>query len=286
MNDLAQSAAAEWATLLNAALLGTDRRPLAPASPGWESVVAAPDQAIELLNRAAAVATARRAGVQPQEAPLLAAPAPLDPRPVCSAGAAELLVLMLGGQHEALLPEWISLCLHAGLRVPHHLIPKLLLRGRRNPAFDHAVRPVLGPRAAWLAQAMPELGVGAAPKPLPAKSTPFLPPAPPPDSGAVVTAISGAFAERQATWAAAPQLRIAVASLHPEWLAALILELNRAAFNPVTERTRVDLLGLARVRREMVAALQPAAVADVADAAEAAHDPLAADTRTRVRLAP
>ncbi len=286
MNDLAESAAAEWATLLNAALLGTDRRPLAPASPGWESVVAAPDQAIELLNRAAAVATARRAGVQPQAAPTLATPAPLDPRPVCSATAAELLVLILGGQHEALLPEWISLCQHAGLRVPHHLIPKLLLRGRRNPAFDHAVRPVLGPRAAWLAQAMPELGVGAAPKPIPAKAVPFLPPAPPPDSGAVVTAISGAFAERQATWAAAPQLRTAVASLHPEWLAALILELNRAAFNTVTERTRLDLLGLARVRREMVAELQPAAAAVNADAAGAADDPLAADTRTRVRLAP
>ncbi|CAB4804637.1 unannotated protein [freshwater metagenome] len=100
----------------------------------------------------------------------------------------------------------------------------------------------------------------------------------------MVTAISGAFAERQATWAAAPQLRIAVAALHPEWLAALILELNRAAFNPVTERTRVDLLGLARVRREMVAALQPAAADVNADAA--AEDPLAADTRTRVRLAP
>jgi len=270
--------------LLNAALLGTDRRPLAPASPGWESVVVAPDQAIELLNRAAAVTTARRAGVQPHEAPMLAAPAPLDPRPVCSAAAAELLVLMLGGQHEALLPEWIALCLRAGLRVPHSLIPRLLLRGRRNPAFDHAIRAVIGPRAAWLAQAMPELAIAAAPKPLPAKTAPFLPPQPPLDSGAVVTAISGAFAERQATWAAAPQLRIAVASLHPEWLAALMLELNRAAFNPVTERTRVDLLGLARVRREMVAALQPAVTAD--GATDAGDGSLAADARTRVRLAP
>lgn len=283
VGDLGASAAAEWATLVNTAVLGTDRRPLPPAAPGWASLVSAPDAAVELLNRAAAVTAARRSGVQPNAVPLLIVAADPDPRQACSPAATNVLQRLLRGEHEVLLPEWFSLCHHARLRIPAYLLPALLLRGRRNPAFDHAVRAVAGPRAQWLAEAMPELGLRSTPKPLPADAMPFLPPTPPADSGAVVAAIAGAFADHAATWAAAPQLRLAVASIEPRWLPALVLELNRAGFNPVTERSRVDLLGLAQVRHELIMALQPGA--------QLAHrnDPAGADSQgdaagTRVRL--
>ena len=258
--SLGAAARAEWSTLVTTAVLGTDRRPLPPAAPGWESPVPADDHAVELLNRAAAVATARRSGMRPSKAPPVIEPVPVDPRPMCPPAAAAQLSRMLAGQHDVLLPEWFARCRAAGFQLPPHLLPALLLRGRRNPAFDIAVRAIAGARAAWLAEAMPELRIKATPGTVPVGGDPFLPPRPPPDSGAVVSAIVETFLDRSATWAAVGQIRLAVAALDPSWLPALILELNRAPFHAMTERTRVELLGLAQLRTEMLAVLIPAAV--------------------------
>jgi hypothetical protein len=254
--DVAASAASEWSNLVTAAVLGTDRHALPRPQPGWESLTATDDLAVELLNRAAAVATARRAGARPSEPRAGVAPAPADPRPMCSAPAANILATLLGGEHSVLLPEWFARCEAGGFRPPAHLVPVLLLRGRRQPAFDVVVRRVIGPLAPWLAEAMPELGV----KPAAGKVPPgdeFAPPPQSPESGAVVAAIIDTFVDRTATWATVPQLRLAVAGLDDAWLPALVLELNRAPFNAVTERSRVDLLGLATIRRSMIEALAP-----------------------------
>jgi hypothetical protein len=254
VSDVASSAAVEWSNLLTAAVLGTDRHPLPAPQPGWESLTPTADAAIELLNRAAAVATARRAGAKPGPARPAVAPAPPDPRPTCSPVAANVLSTLLRGEHGVLLPEWFVRCEAARLRPPAHLVPALLLRGRRQPSFDAIVRRVIGPVAVWLAEAMPELGITAKePKPPPGDE--FVPPPRPPDSGAVVSAIIDTFVERSATWATVPQLRLAIAGLDEHWLPALVLELNRAPYHAITERTRVDLLALATTRREMIEAL-------------------------------
>ena len=253
--SMGESAEREWSRLVTTAVLGTDRRPLPPAEPGWESPVATGDAAIELLNRAAAVATARRSGMRPADPPPPIEPVPFDERATCPVAAAAHLDRMLRGQHDILLPEWFVLCRKGDFQLPLHLLPALLLRGRRNPAFDAAVRAVAGPRAAWLAEAMPELRIKVRPTPLAAGTDPFLPPAPPVDSGAVVSAIVGTFVDRTASWAAAGQIRLALAGIEPTWLPALIVELNRAPFHPVTERTRVDLLGVAQLRSEMIATM-------------------------------
>ena len=257
--SLGASARSEWSTLVTIAVLGTDRRPLPRAAPGWESPVPADDPAVELLNRAAAVATARRSGMRPGRSPSLIEPVPVDPRPMCPPAAAAQLTRMLAGQHDILMPEWFARCRAAGFQLPLHLLPALLLRGRRNPALDIAVRAIAGARAAWLAEAMPELRIKATPGTVPVGADPFLPPGPPPDSGAVVSAIVETFLDRSATWAAVGQIRLAVAALDPTWLPTLILELNRAPFHAMTERTRVELLGVAQLRTEMLAVLTPAA---------------------------
>ena len=162
---------------------------------------------------------------------------------------------MLRGEHDVLLPEWFALCALAGVQVPTHLIPALLLRGRRDAAFDAMCRPVIGSRASWLVEAMPELGIRPA-----APHTVHVDVAAPTvsDGGAVMTSIVSTFHERGATWAAAPQLRIAVTLLPARWLPALIVELGRLPFAALTERTRIDLLGLAKARAELIAALAPA----------------------------
>ena len=46
--------------------------------------------------------------------------------------------------------------------------------------------------------------------------------------------------------------------LPARWLPALIVELGRLPFAALTERTRIDLLGLAKARAELIAALAPA----------------------------
>ncbi len=196
--SLASSAADEWAHLVTAAVLGTDRRPLPVPPAGWDRERRG-DAAVELLDRAAAVATARRAGIEPGPRPAMIAPVPVDTRPQCSSAASSILSRLLRGEHDIVLAEWFDRCAAAGVQPPAHLVPTLLLRGRRFAAFDAAVRRAVGPRAEWLAEAMPELRIAAAASTAAAGADPFARPTQPVDSGAVVTAIVGAFIERAAT---------------------------------------------------------------------------------------
>ena len=98
---------------------------------------------------------------------------------------------------------------------------------------------------------MPELGVKVAGTVPTASSPPFVTPPRPPDSGAVVTSILNVFYDRIATWATAPEMRLAAASIDPAWLPSLVVELSRIGFDPVVERTRRDVLALAEFRHEM-----------------------------------
>lgn len=262
MNDLGRAATAEWDGLVTAAVLGTDRRPLPAPGPGWDVSTRSDDPAVQLLDRAAAVATARRAGRRPAAAPPLVPAAPIDPRPVCPPAAAAALARMLVGQFDLLLGEWFALCESGAFQLPAHLLPALLARGRKQPALDVAVRRIAGDQARWLAEAMPELRLAAEPARLPPGTEPLLPPGRPADSGAVVSAIIDTFADRSATWALAAQMRLVVAAIDPLWLPTLIRDLNHAPFHAATERTRVDLLGLAQFRSEIIAGMSATKSAD------------------------
>lgn len=257
---LAMSAAAEWDALVAVAIVGTDRHRPAPPQPGWDTWASSADQAVTVLDRAAAVVAARRAGVLPGPPLAGVEPAPDDPRPVCPPACTLRLQRMLAGEHDLLLAEWFERCEQVGARLPWVVLPGLLLRGRRNPALDLVVRRLAGPRAAWLAAVMPELGV----RPVPAAPggrggsgpaaavEPLRSPQRVDDSGAVVAGICGAFDERVVTWASAPQLRHLVAALDPEWLPRLIASLSAISFDPTTERTRAELLGFTEFRLAML----------------------------------
>ena len=250
--DVAGSAAAEWAGLVATAVLGTDRRPLPPAEVGWDPWATDDDAAVELLDRAAAVVVAQRAGIRPGPPVAMPPPAPVDTRPPCPPACAMRLDRMLRGEHDLLLAEWFARCEERGFQLPWVVLPLLLLRGRRQPELDAVVRRLAGDRARWLADAVPELGVRADPR---KPRTPIEPLCPPPmieDGAAIVSTIVGAFAERTVTWAAAPQLRHVVAALDPAWLARLVAELSSTAFDPPGERTRRELIALAEFRDEMV----------------------------------
>ena len=257
-SGLARSAADEWNALVSTAVVGTDRRLPPDPTAGWDTWSGASDPAVAVLDRAAAVVIARRAGACPDPAPPMVLPiSPIDDRPVCPPACAVRLVRLLAGDHDLLLPEWLQRCEQLGVQLPWVSLPTLVLRGRRQPELDHVVRRLAGGRAEWLADVVPELGVRRTPTALPT-GTPTGPPIGPPDDAAAISALVQVLVDGQGTWAAAPQLRLLVVALDPVWLPALVVDLSHMPFVAAVERTRSELLRLTEFRVEMVREFQQA----------------------------
>ena len=260
-SELASSALGEWAALVGAAVVGTDRRSPPPPLAGWDTWARSDDPAVAVLDRAVAVVAARRAGARPALAPADAPLAPPDDRASCAPACAVRLSRLLAGEHDLLLAEWFARCEDASMRLPWASLPTLLLRGRRHPHLDQVVRRLAAGRATWLAEVVPEMGVKPTPGVIPDSAEPFdvLPLSP--DSSAVVTSIVTLFDAGQATWATSPQLRLAVASIQPVWLDTLVVQLSRLEFNASTERTRSELVALGEFRAEMLREFERATAA-------------------------
>lgn len=253
-------AADEWAGLVRTAVLGTDRHAPPPPGLGWDRWATASDPAVQVLDRAAAVTVARRAGARPSPAVLGQVPAaPVDARRPCPASCRARLASLLDGQHDVLLAEWFALAEAHGLQLPWELLPTLLLRGRSRPDLDHTVRRLAAGRDAWLATVVPSLGV----RPRQAPSTPpspLRPPSPPPDSRAVVAGIVGVIADGRATWATSADLVHAVTAIDGDTLDELVARLADLECPPVSTRVRIELASLAATRLSMLhefAALGP-----------------------------
>jgi hypothetical protein len=117
------------------------------------------DPATALLDRAALLTAARRAGRSPDHAEPVPVAEP-DRRPVVSPAARDRLRRMLRGEHQDLLTEWLTAAAARGLRAPAHLLPALLDRARRASPADPELRRLAaeagGSRARWLAGINPE----------------------------------------------------------------------------------------------------------------------------------
>jgi Family of unknown function (DUF5691) len=124
-----------------------------------DPVAAAQDPAAVLLDRAALLTAARRAGRRPGQADPLPAAGP-DDRPVVSPDAGRRLARMLRGEYPDLLAEWLAAATAGGLRPPSQLLPALLDRARRaaaaDPGLPRLVAEAGGPRARWLAGLNPD----------------------------------------------------------------------------------------------------------------------------------
>ncbi len=154
----------KWQDLVTASLIGTERAvvPLA-AIPGLLPSADVPEEpAAVLLDRAALLTAARRAGRRPDQAEPLSVCEP-DPRPAVSVAAGRRLAWMLRGEYPDLLAEWLTAVVARGLRAPAQLLPALLDRARRVSPADpessglrHLVAEAGGSRAGWLAGLNPE----------------------------------------------------------------------------------------------------------------------------------
>jgi hypothetical protein len=149
-----------WQDLVTASLIGTERSPVPLAAvPSPEPASPGQDPAAVLLDRAALLTAARRAGRRPDQAE----PPPVceqDPRPVVSRAAGRRLARMLGGEHAELLAEWLTAVVAHGLRPPPQVLPALLDRARRAGSADSGLQRLVaeagGPRARWLAGLNPD----------------------------------------------------------------------------------------------------------------------------------
>ncbi len=178
-----------WQDLVTASLIGTERAVVpaaeipgvpAPADPNPDpaagipgapaSAGPGPDPAAVLLDRAALLTAARRAGRRPGHADPLPLAEP-DPRPAVSPAAGLRLARMLQGHNPELLAEWLAAAAARGLRPPPQLLPALLDRARRpgpaetapsQPALPRLVAEAGGPRTSWLAALNPDWEYAAA----------------------------------------------------------------------------------------------------------------------------
>ena len=150
-----------WHDLVTASLIGTERTVVPavriPGLPRGEDD--AGDPAAVLLDRAALVTAARRAGRRPDQAQPLPE-CENDPRPAVSPAAADRLARMLTGEYSGLLAEWLTVAVARGLRPPPQFLPALLDRARRDGRADSGLMRLVteagGPRARWLAGLNPD----------------------------------------------------------------------------------------------------------------------------------
>jgi hypothetical protein len=142
-----------WPDLLASALVGTDRRP--------PTGVAGGDPATGLLDAAAALALARRAGQRPVTGVPAPVPPPADPAPTASAAAARRLNRLLettifdADTRSELLVEWLRTAADRGVRVPGEQLPTLIELALRRRELRPLVVAAGGTRVGWLAAQYP-----------------------------------------------------------------------------------------------------------------------------------
>jgi len=165
----------KWQDLVTTSLIGTERAVVPVVEiPGLARAAAAgpvpgppeaggtaaddADPARLLLDSAALMTAARRAGQRPGRAEPLPVCEP-DRRPTVSPAAGRRLARMMAGKHQDLLTEWLAEANARGLRPPPQLLPALLETARANPGaagWRRLVAEAGGPLARWLAAVSPE----------------------------------------------------------------------------------------------------------------------------------
>jgi hypothetical protein len=151
--------------LVTAATVGTDRSsgsrgaqaPASLAGPAGAhaAVLDDADPAAALLDAAALLTSARRAGLQTAAAGL-PPPAPPDAAPELSAGACAVLGYALRERDLLLLADLLTAAAGAGFRAAAPTLPSLLDAAARDSGLCPAVGAVLGERGRWLAAHRPE----------------------------------------------------------------------------------------------------------------------------------
>lgn len=161
LDDAGTGGVDAWGRLVSAALLGTERSEPPPiALPAPVAAVAERPTETRLLATAAVLATTRRAGWLPEsDSGAVPEPAPDDPRKVVGAAAAWILRRALDERPD-LVAEWLELARDVDRRPPDDELPRLLALAARHRPTRAALAPLVGFRARWLVEQLPDLARG------------------------------------------------------------------------------------------------------------------------------
>jgi len=147
-----------WKSLTKNALLGTSHGFTPPAAPEpLQDVlngIPQDDGDAALFSAAALIGLARVAGTTPIKLEEIENSSLVESMKMISAEAAVFLKRMLSGEHEAVLPEFLSLAASRKCIVPPETLPALLGLGKNR--LRKLVLPVIGERGKWLAGQNPE----------------------------------------------------------------------------------------------------------------------------------
>lgn len=276
-----------WAGLVSAAVLGTDRRDPPDAPDGALADLAADDvradPAGRLLQQAAAVTVARRAGLRAAE-PVTTGervePVPFDGRPITPPSATHTWRCIVA-DWPVLEDEWLAAVVARGYRLAPELVVEVVHRHRGDPVRHARARLAAGPLGEWMVArsprlramsrrvvspaevaALPELAVTPDLAPLLATG-PDEPLAP---SGAPLLGLAESLLVdplRSGRFGAAhrPVLVHALARVHPGLLVHLDPRLaaipDDSASNPTGHLLALSLLDLVRRRATMLDELEP-----------------------------
>jgi Family of unknown function (DUF5691) len=146
---------ASYPDLVTAVTIGLNQRPLpvtALAGPAGAhaAVLGSGDPAGLVLDAAALLTAARRAGLRARPAPLPGAALP-DLAPELSPVASSVVASAIRGDNPALLADLLGAAAAAGFRAAAPVLPALLDAAVQNRSLHAAVRAVLGQRGRWLA---------------------------------------------------------------------------------------------------------------------------------------
>jgi hypothetical protein len=148
-----------WTELIDAAIIGAARGRAELQDPLLSGITSAgpDDGARRLLDHAAVVSRARRAGYVPADASSLQVPEPadLDVRPEVSGAAQRRIGELLGEGPAELVVEWLRLLAATPCRIPQAHLPALLTLGADDDQVREAMLPLLGPVSDWLASLHP-----------------------------------------------------------------------------------------------------------------------------------
>lgn len=147
-----------WSHLRELALAGL-RPALALGLPGLGPASAARGTwAHELLHCAGRLGRAQRAEWQPARGPGASPfPPPPETRPAVGALGEQVLETMLQGSYDDYLSGYYAALAARGLRVPHRLLPAVLVNAAQHPNWllEKYLPEMLGERGPWLARLQP-----------------------------------------------------------------------------------------------------------------------------------
>jgi hypothetical protein len=150
-----------WNEIINTALLGTEKKPVAVAAlpmPLQEAAAivteqSATDKEEQFLQLAAVSFNFRQSGIKPlHEATLSVPEAEAESRRYCSIRAAQVLKDILAEDTPPLLAFWLDHCVAAQQLVSPDLVPTLLSRAVNHKAMQPAVTAICGRRGEWLSR--------------------------------------------------------------------------------------------------------------------------------------